>query len=250
MLTVVDPESIAVLGGPTPDQSATAARGTGDEQLHQPSLVELAAERLSTLIFSGVFAPGERLREERLTRQFGISRPPLREALRVLIEQGLLEQTPRRGVRVALLSEADRREIYTLRHALELFAVEEALPKPSPEGFAEMDAALAAMWDAAHSSDPAGVIMANRRFHIGLVVLSGHERLIRTYRQLMGQMQLYMSVNLRSEAQNAGDLLEGCKRHERLLVALRSGDRARVVSALVDHGSSRYIDGQVGGDDR
>ena len=233
----------AAAGPGAPDDGR--AEGTNDgARILQPSLVELVAERLSGLIFSGVFAPGERLREERLTAQFGISRPPLREALRVLVEQGLLERMPRRGVSVASFSETDRREIYTLRHALELFAVEEAFPGPSATGVAAMEAALAAMWGAARRDDAAGVIAANRSFHIGLVSLAGHQRLLRVYGQLMGQMQLYMSVNLRSEAQCMGDLGEGCKRHEHLLAAVRSGARDRVVAALDHHGSSRYIAGE------
>lgn len=113
--------------------------------LHQPSPVELAAQELSALIF----APGERLQEQRPTREFGISRSLLREALRVLTEQGLLEQTPLRGVRIVSLSEVGRREIYTLRHALELFAIEEALPSPAAEGVTAMEFTLAATWDAA-----------------------------------------------------------------------------------------------------
>ena len=72
--------------------------------LEAPSLVELAVRRLRAEIVVGAFAPGERLVEEQLTRRFGISRAPLREALRLLGQQGLVEHLPRRGVRVVALS--------------------------------------------------------------------------------------------------------------------------------------------------
>ena len=62
-----------------------------------PSLVELAVRRLRAEIVGGAFAPGERLVEEQLTRRLGISRAPLREALRLLGQQGLVEHLPRRG---------------------------------------------------------------------------------------------------------------------------------------------------------
>src|SRR6185369_11907120 len=70
-------------------------------ELSSLSLVELAVARLKYEILSGATDPGERLVEQHLTRRLGISRAPLREALRLLAEQGLVEHTPRRGSRVA-----------------------------------------------------------------------------------------------------------------------------------------------------
>ena len=82
--------------------------------LDAPSLVELAVRRLRAEIVGGAFAPGERLVEEQLTRRFGVSRAPLREALRLLGQQGLVEHLPRRGVRVVALSARE----YAVLHAL------------------------------------------------------------------------------------------------------------------------------------
>jgi DNA-binding GntR family transcriptional regulator len=92
--------------------------------LDAPSLVELAVRRLRAEIVSGAFAPGERLVEEQLTRRLGISRAPLREALRLLGQQGLVEHLPRRGVRVVALSARDIDELFSLRDVLERFALE------------------------------------------------------------------------------------------------------------------------------
>ena len=77
------------------------------EPLHAASLVALAVRRLRAEILSGELAPGERIVEEQLTRRFGTSRAPLREALRLLGQQGLVEHLPRRGVRVTQLSARD-----------------------------------------------------------------------------------------------------------------------------------------------
>jgi DNA-binding GntR family transcriptional regulator len=91
----------------------------GGGELESYSLVELAFNRLSAEILSGRTDPGERLVEEQLTRQLGISRAPLREALRQLAPSSLVEHIPRRGVRVATLSDDDVRELYEVRDVLE-----------------------------------------------------------------------------------------------------------------------------------
>ena len=96
--------------------------------LTSSSLVELATVRLRHEILSGSLEPGERLIEEQLTQRFGISRAPLREALRLLGQQGLVEHLPRRGVRVAELSAGDVDELFGLRDVLERHAVRSALP--------------------------------------------------------------------------------------------------------------------------
>ncbi|MGC4857301.1 GntR family transcriptional regulator [Micromonospora sp. DT4] len=77
--------------------------------------MDLAVSRLTRDILSGKSDPGERLVEEQLTGRLGISRGSLREALRLLAQQGLVEYVPRRGVRVATLSDRVVRELYELR---------------------------------------------------------------------------------------------------------------------------------------
>jgi DNA-binding GntR family transcriptional regulator len=86
-----------------------------NEELRSYSLVELAVERLRREILSGRTEPGERLVEEQLTRLLGISRAPLREAMRLLAQQGLVEHIPRRGARVATLSADDVGELFRPR---------------------------------------------------------------------------------------------------------------------------------------
>ncbi|MEU1245215.1 GntR family transcriptional regulator [Micromonospora arida] len=108
------------------------AASTVDGELESVSLVDLAVSRLTREILSGKSDPGERLVEEQLTRRLGISRAPLREALRLLAQQGLVEHVPRRGVRVATLSDRDVRELYELRDVLERFSVRAGIPSFGP----------------------------------------------------------------------------------------------------------------------
>lgn len=209
--------------------------------VEQQSLVALAVDEIRRLILEGILLPGERLYEPRLAEQLGMSRPPLRESLRILEGQRILEQTPRHGYRVVELTPEDVEEIYTLRAALERFAITQSLPHLGDEDLAEVKASVAAMWEAARKDDRAGVVAANRRFHIAMVALARHSRLDHAYSVLMDQMQLCMSDNLRREAQEIGDLFEGCLRHDRLLKSLQSRRTDDIETALAAHGERSYL---------
>jgi DNA-binding GntR family transcriptional regulator len=215
----------------------TAAEG-GLESL---SLVELAVSRLRREILGGSTDPGQRLVEEQLTRRMGISRGPLREALRRLAEQGLVEHLPRRGVRVATLSAADVQELYEVREVLERHAVTLGGAAPHRPDLAELRAALDAMRAAARAGDRLGVADAHRRFHVGIVALGGNRQLALLYESVLVRLQLYMAVNLRREAEEARPM-DGVHRHERLLQAVRGGSAGTVLDALSHHGARDYLD--------
>lgn len=208
----------------------------------QPSLVDLACSEIKRLIATGELEPDERLFEPQLAAQLGISRPPLREALRILSAQHILEQTPRRGYRVVRLSQDDVDEIYSLRNVLERFALDLILPRLASVDFSAIDATMEAMWAQAKAGNEPGVVEANRRFHLELIALTEHRRLVQAYGALMDQMQLYMSRNLSSEAQSSGGLLEGCKRHERMLTSLMQGNADDIAEAFRLHGERRFLD--------
>jgi len=205
----------------------------GDEELESHSLVDLAYDRLSREILSGRTDPGERLVEEQLTRRLGISRAPLREALRLLAQQGLVEHIPRRGARVATLSDDDVRELYEVRDVLERHAVAGI---PAGADLSAVRAALEVMRKATEAGDRLAVADAHRRFHVAVVALGGNRQLSALYESVLVRLQLYMAVNLRREAEVA-EPSDGVHRHERLLAAVARGD----VSALSDHGARTYL---------
>jgi DNA-binding GntR family transcriptional regulator len=202
-----------------------------DGALASYSLVELALDRLSREILSGRVVPGERLVEEQLTRRLGISRAPLREALRLLAQQGLVEHIPRRGARVATLSDTDVRQLYEVRDVLERHAVSTLPPAPDLTG---LRAALSDM----HDSDQFAVADAHRRFHTEVVALAGNRQLTAVYASVLVRIQLYMAVNLLREAEVA-DPSDGIHRHERLLTALEHGT---ILDELANHGARAYLD--------
>lgn len=214
------------------------------DSLGARSLAELAVQRLRAEIISGALAPGERLVEEHLTRRFGTSRAPLREALRLLGEQGLVEHLPRRGVRVTELSARDVDELFSLRDALERFAVRTALADgrpPEPARIAELSESLAEMERATEAADPLGRAEAHRRFHLALVGLAGHQHLLRVYEPVILKLQLCMSTNLRREAAQSSPL-DSLSRHRRLHEALLTGDLEVVLETLSGHGARAYLD--------
>ena len=208
--------------------------------LESPSLVELTLRRLRHEILSGALAPGERLVEEHLTQRFGTSRAPLREALRQLAEQGLIEHLPRRGVRVAELSAADSDELFALRNVLERHAVQAAFAKPGGASLAQVTSAWQLMAEAARTGDAFAENNAHQRFHVEVVALAGQRHLLMAFEPVILKLQLLMAANLRLETERR-DADEGVARHRRLLDALATGDLQTVVDALDSHGARTYI---------
>lgn len=211
-----------------------------DGMLEPVSLVELSVQRLRRDILSGHLASGERLIEEQLTQRFGISRAPLREALRELAQQGLVEHLPRRGVRVADLSSADVDELFGLRDLLERYAVTLALPLPDSQGLARLAGALEAMGTAAQDRDVLREHEAHCQFHIEVVALAGQRHLLQAFEPVILKLELCMAANLRLEAEQR-DASQGVARHRKLLDAIASGDLDQVLIALASHGARTYI---------
>lgn len=208
-------------------------------ELGSPSLVELATDRLRHEILSGALPPGAHLVEEQVRLRLGISRAPLREALRQLGEQGLVEHLPRRGVRVASLSQQDVEELFDLRDLFERHAVRLALPLQGRD-LSGLRRELEEMRAAAGSGDAFLRAEAHRRFHAEVVALAGHRQLAIAYAPILVRLQLHMAVNLRREAETR-DPMEGVQRHELLLAALESDDPEIALAALGRHGARAFL---------
>ena len=213
--------------------------GEDDPALASSSLVELVVERLSRDILGGVLAPGDRLVEEQITRRLQISRAPLREALRLLAQQGLVEHLPRRGVRVATLSDRDVHELFELRDELERFAVAKALPGVAG-ALAPLRRELEEMRRAVLADSPFERADAHRRFHRELVALAEQRQLLVAYEPILLKLQLHMAANLSREAETA-DPMDGIRRHEALLAAVETDDPDHVLEVLATHGARTYL---------
>ena len=214
-------------------------------ELFAPSLVEATIRRLRDEILSGARAPGERLVEEQIRRRYAISRAPLREALRMLAEQGLIEHLPRRGARVAIWSDVDIAQLFDLRLVLERYAVSITFPlveKPGVDSLAPVRACLDQMRVAQAGHDDLAKDDAHRAFHASVVALAGNQQLDKALEPILIKLQRPMALNLRREAALIGPQ-EGLQRHERMLRALETNDRDTVLTELVGHGSRRFLPG-------
>src|SRR6478672_187572 len=154
------------------------ARGSDD--LIPPSLVEMTTRRLRDEILSGTLAPGQRLIEEQICQRFSISGSPVRESLRLLAQQGLVAHLPRRGVRVAVWSDDDIRQLFEIRDVLERYAVSASLPLKSVDGsdpLAGVRRHLDRMALAQRNHDDLAKDDAHRDFHAAVVALAGNRQL-------------------------------------------------------------------------
>jgi DNA-binding GntR family transcriptional regulator len=156
------------------------------------------AELLRSAILAGDIAPGAQITESALAAQFEVSRGPLREALRQLVEEGLLVTVPYTGTHVIELSVDDVREIYSMRLTLERFAFEQAWDKRNDafkRDLLERQSALTACIDA---GDDEASIRAELELHGLVYEHSGHRLLQRTWQSLRGRLQLYWAAHHRA----------------------------------------------------
>ena len=160
------------------------------------------AERLRTAILAGDIAPGTALVETALSQRFDVSRGPLREALRQLIEEGLLVTVPYTGTHVASLSVEDVREIYSLRTVLETFAFEQVWQRRGAGFRAELrhrNDRLIATIDAA---DDRASILTELELHGLVFEAAGHKLLLRAWQGLRGRLQLYWAAHHRAHGRH------------------------------------------------
>ncbi len=193
---------------------------------HQP-LSRTVADWLAQRIISGEAAPGERLTEPRIAELAGVSRSPVREALRILAGEGLVEITPRHGARVTHVGVRDARELYACRLLLEPTCAYEAVQAMTPAGVAELDRIRAQM-EAAAGDGPRFLSQNVAYFR----TLARHcpNTLLREFVELTwANAQRYWSVFARVEGYSAGSLAF----HEPLHAAVRTGDPAAAQAA--DH---------------
>jgi DNA-binding GntR family transcriptional regulator len=209
-------------------------------RLHSPSLVILAVDAIRKKILAGEFAPGERLIEERLTEELDISRPPLREALRLLENEGLIATKPRRGSFVTELTTRDVYEILTLRSALERTSFELGIPVRDPRLLEPARAALEEMTRCADNEDRGALVQAGYAFHSRLIKIAEHRRLEEIYASVQQQVLLCMSRNLIARERFFEDLGEHVARHRHLLELVESGDAKAALAELAVHGEQSF----------
>lgn len=197
----------------------------------RPTAQESVLAALRADIVGGVLRPGEQVVQEALAERYGVSRVPLREALKILEGEGLVTYHPHRGYFVADLSLADLLEVYRIREVLEAEALQAAVARMNPELVAGIATLAVAVEEAMAAGDVLAITEANRRFHFAIFEASGMPRLVRLLRQLWDATDVYRSVYFTEPANRAVVARE----HAGILEALRSGDARALVAAQDGH---------------
>jgi DNA-binding GntR family transcriptional regulator len=202
----------------------------------QPTVREVAYRRLRQLIVDGTLAPGERIFENELAEELGISRTPLREALRQLETEGLVQFSARRGAVVAGLSAAEMREEFQIRASLEGLAIRLAGPRLTAEDLKQLRRELDHMTAALGRGDRAAFREHHRLFHTTIFDATQAPRLIRMLSNLLESGERYEQLELAHDALHADEL----GHHARLLVQLEGGEAsdaaAEYVAGFLAHG--------------
>lgn len=197
------------------------------------STAVVIADQLRDGIVSGAFRSGDQVNEAQLAQRLGVSRGPIREALHRLVQEGLLEGRPNRGVFVREVTDRDLAEVAEAREVIECAAAEVIVAMAPAERQAVADALVAAtepMATAVAAGDRAGMRTADLAFHTRLVRAGGNRRLERAYTTLATEALVGMLMD--DGAEPDAELIDS---HVAIAHMLRSGDMDAVHLALHAH---------------
>jgi GntR family transcriptional regulator of gluconate operon len=201
--------------------------------LAHKQLWEAVADQLRDEILDGRLAAGARLVETELADRFGVSRGPVRDALRELARVGLAVDLPRRGTFVSSLTESDLLEVYDIRRAIEEAAVRLTIERASDADVATMFAAVAETERAYGGDDLAAAWDADMAFHRTYCQISGNGRLLELFDGLASQTVLLMRTSLESHASLGWT--PPVALHRRIAQAIADRDVGRATAAVGAH---------------
>jgi DNA-binding GntR family transcriptional regulator len=204
-----DPAKLALIAN-----EVRAVHGTASE-------IVLGAIRRA--ILEGVLEPGARLRQEDLATVFGTSRIPVREALRALEYDGLVESEPHRGFTVTALDPDDINDVYELRIVLETYAIRLAVPLLTEADLVELSSLYQAMVE---THDPDAQLARRERFYLHLFAISGRPRLVSIIERLRQEVARPLRWRL---------VQHSLTHHEEFFEAIKAGNAERAAQKLAAH---------------
>ncbi|MBI4754942.1 MAG: GntR family transcriptional regulator [Betaproteobacteria bacterium] len=195
------------------------------------ALYQEVAERLRSRIFAHELPPGSWIDEQALAETYGISRTPLREALKVLAAEGLVTLKPRRGCYVTELSEQDLDEIFPVMGLLEGRCAFEAATRASDADLRRLRAIHAQLEEAAAAGDIEGFFEVNQRFHAAVQELSGN----RWLKQVIDDMRKVLKLNRHHSLFDEGRPEASLQEHRAILAALLAREPAHAEELMRRH---------------
>lgn len=194
-------------------------------------LRDVAFQKLRQAILRGELTPGQRLMEIQLAEQLGVSRTPVREAIRMLEQDGLAVMIPRRGAVVAKISGKNLRDVLEVRLALEELAVQLSCVRMEEEDFTALAEANQVFAETVTGEDIVRMAEADEQFHDIIYRASDNERLVQLEIQMREQMYRFRIEHLK-EKNKRGQLVEG---HREILESLRRRDADAATRAIRSH---------------
>jgi DNA-binding GntR family transcriptional regulator len=208
----------------TPKQVRSSSQLDGEE-----SIVSI----LRDLVMHGDLSPGQQLRQEELSEQLGVSRSPLREALRALETEGLVRHSRNQGYFVVKLNRSEFTQVYLMRRLLETELLS-SVEMPTESELARLRALNKAVGDAAEDGSVGAMLAANRAFHFGIFKLSHQDQIVRQVQNLWHLSEAYRATYLWLPDTRERVLHE----HEQMLDALTTGDVPRLIEICDKHRST------------
>jgi DNA-binding GntR family transcriptional regulator len=220
----------------TPPVGTLGAMSTPADGIARRDNVEQVYRRVREAILEGEIAPGAVMSQVALADDLGVSRTPLREALRMLQSEGLVDAQANRRVTVRPISATDVEELVVMRVALETEAIRLSVDRLQPEDIAALEGRLAEMTHFADAKDYERWTLPHNAFHRGLTAPAG-ERINALLQQLSDHFERYRRVHIARSPK--AWLTVG---HREILDATKSGDREKAGRVLAEHLSATAFD--------
>ena len=186
---------------------------------------EQIVSRLRDDIIAKNFPPGESLREYALSKRYGVSRSPERDALLQLTQEGLLVATPHCGVRVASKIDDELQPLVVdLRSRIEGYALSMAMKQLNGEGKALLEERLAEMLEACKSEKLPAIIKADMNFHRAIVALADNEDIMSMWQPIVSSMMLHYERH--------SGWMDSYAEHKAIVDAILAGDKRAAKKAL------------------
>jgi DNA-binding GntR family transcriptional regulator len=197
------------------------------------SIVDRAGRQVQEWIITGEFQPGRQIKEEEISQRLGISRPPVREALKMLEAAGLVVRKPRRGVFVPEMTDKDMWEVYTLKATLYEMATALAVDVITEKQIRKLESFLAKM-EACVEKNPLDVLRyqsLHRDFHNNIMRIAGNERLRVFARNLHNQVSRFSYTSL----QHSDHLHSSIQYHREIVNAMKEKNKFLACKLMREH---------------
>lgn len=199
-----------------------------------PTVVTLSKqveERIRLAITAGKMRPGVLYTEPNLAKQMGVSRTPVREAVLELTSRGLLTIIPRRGFQIRWFTEECIKEVYDLRIALELHAVEVLSQNPGAHDFASLTEAIGAQEKGANEAEIGSVVRYGRDFHHELLALAGNGMVLKIFDDIRDILQVTWAQAFSRSIKPADVVAD----HKKLVNMIQKGETEKARKFLRQH---------------